>query len=257
MGNWDSGQVSTLNASQGGSLICDALVAGQLYGLFLYNTANYDTQFYVQVQVTAQGTTQPDPLLVLLPGTTGQQGLAQVVLISGDDGPTVTVSLSDPPGTAQLTCLIGSVSLPVYPGGLTQAQLSNNGNEQPFGQAYRYYAVPPSAPQTLTITSPDNQFICVQFQQNFATFYVVNPVPHATDAVVNVTAYGSVSSSDYTIVMGTQGSSAVTANMTGDGTEYVWMSPDSVQDSDNVTIELAPATQDVQNLILGEGIRSA
>jgi hypothetical protein len=84
MANWDGGQVSMLTSGQ--TLTCTTLSSGQLYGIILYNSAGNDNDATVNVALGNQQLKQ-----VTVPGTTANQGLASVVLVSGNDGQTVAV----------------------------------------------------------------------------------------------------------------------------------------------------------------------
>ena len=227
MANWDGGQVSTLTTGQ--TLTCTTLSPGQLYGLFLYNAAGNDNNATVFVTI---GNQAPQPVTV--PGTTGGQGLASIALVSGSDSTTVAVSMVNQPN-AQVQCWIGSVRMPTNTQGLNNQPLSTNGSTQPFAQYDRYYAVPPSSWQALTITSNITQFISVQFQENFATIYIVNPLPNAQASVYPM---GSVSPSNYKVVLASNPSSSIVQTLAGNGTQWVWMNADSSQNSSDATISL-------------------
>src|SRR3954453_16538311 len=133
MSNWDGGQVSNLASNQ--TLTCTTLSQGQLYGLFLYNAAGNDNNATVFVTV---GNQAPKP--VTIPGTTGGQGLASIVLVSGNDSTTVSVAMLNQPN-AQVQCWIGSVRMPTNTAGLNNQSLPANGSIHPFAQHDRYYAV--------------------------------------------------------------------------------------------------------------------
>jgi hypothetical protein len=229
MANWDGGQVS--NLANGQTLTCTTLNPGQLYGLFLYNAAGNDNNATLFVTVGNQ-----PPKAVTVPGTTAGQGLATIVLVSGNDSTTVAVSMVNQPN-AQVQCWIGSVRMPTNTTGLNNQPLPDNGTTQPFAQYDRYYAVPPSSWQALTITSSITQFISVQFQEYYATIYIVNPLPNAQAAVVTM---GSVTSSNYTVVLAANPSNSIVQTFAGNGTQWVWMNADSSQNSSDATISLQP-----------------
>jgi hypothetical protein len=226
MANWDGGQISILESNQ--TLTCTTLSPGQLYGLFLYNAAESDNSANVLV---ALGNNAPQEVSV--PGTTDDQGLASIVLVSGNDSQTVSLSMVNQPN-AQVQCWIGSVRMPTNTQGLNNQQLPDDGSTQPFAQYSRYYAVPPSAWQALTITSSITQFISVQLQEDFATIYVVNPLPNPPTVI----PMGSVTSANYKTVFATNPNSSIVSTFAGNGTQYVWMNADSSQDSSDATISL-------------------
>lgn len=236
MGNWDNGQVSTL--SQGGTLTCTTLAKKQLYGIILYNSQQHDQNADVEVNWS---NSQP-PVKVTVPGTTANQGSASIVLVSGNDTSTVAVSIIQTSANPQVQCWLGSVSMPIDTSGLNNRELPIDGQSMPFGKYDRYYAVPPASWQALTISSSITQFISVQFQEYFATIYIVNPTKHAT---ARVTALGSVSSDDYAIVKAKNPPRTISYNLQGDGTQWVWMNADSSGNSDSATISL----QSLSNLL--------
>jgi methylmalonyl-CoA mutase N-terminal domain/subunit len=229
MANWDQGQVSTLK--QGQTLTCTTLAGGQIYGIILYNNQGNDQNATVNV-VTSNST---QPVSVTVPGTTGNAGLASVVLVSGTDTSTVSISITASSAAPSVLAWLGSVSMPINTQGLTNLKLQSNGQKQPFAQCYRYFTVPASSWQALTITSSITQFVSIQFQENFATVYICNPGPNAAAAV---TPIGPSVVGKYTTVLGTTPPQTISTNLFGNGTQWVWMSADSSQNSSAATIAL-------------------
>jgi hypothetical protein len=241
MANWDGGQVSTLTS--GNTLTCTTLSAGQLYGIFLYNSAGNDNN--ATVDVLMGNATQP--VQVTVPGTTAGEGLASLVFLSGSDNSTVSVSMVNQ-GNAQITCFLGSVSMPTNTAGITNQPLPENGSSNPFGFFDRYFAVPPSTWSAVTIVSNITQFISVQFQEDFAQVNIVNPLVHPTQ---NIFAVGSVAKNPaqfYTVQTAANPASSLSYNIQGDGTQWVWINADSPQDSSGTTISL-------QQLSIQAGLR--
>ena len=230
MGNWDQGQLSTL--IQGQTLTCDALAKGQLYAIFLYNSQRNDQNATVNVNWSNQS----PPVAVTVPGVTAGAGLATLALVWGGDTSSVGLSVAASPGNPQVQCWLGSVSMPINTQGIHNQPLPNNGEPQPFAQYNRYYAVPPSAWQMLTIGSASlTQFISVQFQEAFATIFIVNPVQSPILPVVGV---GSVATSPKTYYTTVSGPQMIQQPIQGNGTQWVWMNADSAQDSTAATLSL-------------------
>jgi hypothetical protein len=234
MGNWDQGQLSTL--AKGQTLSCNGLASGQLYAIFLYNSTQNDQNATVLVNWSLSS----PPVQVTVPGTTANAGLATVVLVWGGDTASVAVSITQTSANPQVQCWLGSVSMPINTSGLNNQQLPNNGSSQSFAKYDRYYAVPPSAWQMLTINSASiTQFIAVQFQEAFATVYIVNPVADAQASVVGV---GSVSTSPATyfktVLAPSSSPQMIQEPVIGNGRQWVWMNADSAQDSMAATISL-------------------
>lgn len=231
--NWDGGQRFTLN--KGETATCQALSAGQLYAIFLYNSSGADHDITVNVNWS----NQHPPVQVVVPGTSMDQGLASVVLVSGDDTNTVSVSILQN-GTHQTDFIdtwIGSVKMPTDTRGLDNQHIPANGHPQPFNKYRRYYDVPASHWYNLTINSNIDQFISIQFRETAATVFIVNPTMNAN---ARVTAVGSVKENkDYTIVKAHPTSpQTISYNLQGDGMQYVWMNADSEQDSRKAMITL-------------------
>lgn len=237
MGNvidWDGGQRVSMNP--GDTATCKALSSGQLYAVFLYNTTQADKD--ISVLITTDNSIEPVPVRV--PGTTADQGLASLVLVSGTDTTSVAVAVSTTAG-GTIDCWLGSVSMPTDTSGLNNQQLATNGQAQSFAKYCRYFCVPPTSWHQLTLQSNIQQFISVQFQENFATIYVVNP----TVKPPLVYALGSVKvDTDYVITKPKAGSPPqyLQTFIEGDGTQWVWMNADSEQDSSQATIALQALT---------------
>ena len=226
--NWNGGQRITLYPGQ--TATCTSLSPGQLYGIFFYNSAQNDNTATVNVVWTNSQPPQP----VTVPGTTANAGLASVLFVSGIDTQTVSVSLPTNAGLAQVDVWIGSVSMPTDTSGLNNQQLPINGEPQPFDKYTRYFTVPPSNWHQLVIRSPVTQFIAVQFRAANAVVYVVSEGPNG---LLNgqVSGVGSAANAFTKIETSQQ---SVTANVFGDGSQWVWMNADSQQNSDDSTISL-------------------
>ncbi|HBL14628.1 MAG TPA: hypothetical protein DD379_25210 [Cyanobacteria bacterium UBA11162] len=227
--NWNGGQRITLQNGQ--TATCSGLHLGQLYAIFLYNSARNDKNTPVNV---IWSNSQP-PETVTVPGTTANEGLASLVLVSGNDTNTVSVSITNT-DAASIDCWLGSVEMPTNIQGLINQQLPANGQPQEFTKYRRYYAVPPSSWHQLTIQSNIKQFISVQFQQSKATVYIVNPTSNVEQRIIPV---GSVKKdTDYFIKMAENPPQLISVNLQGNGTQWVWMNADSQQDSQEATIKL-------------------
>ncbi len=224
--NWNGGQRITLYAGQ--TARCTSLSPGQLYGIFMYNSAQNQTTATVNVVWTNSQPPQP----VTVPGTTANAGLASVLFVSGSDTQTISISLPSNAGIAQVDVWLGSVSMPIDTSGLNNLQLPLNGEPQSFDKYTRYYTVPPSSWYQLVIKSPVQQFISVQFREAKAVVYVVSEGPNG---LLNgqVSGVGSAASA---FTKSETSQQSVTANIFGDGSQWVWMNADSQQDSDNSTI---------------------
>ena len=159
---------------------------------------------------------------------------ASVLFVSGIDTRTVSVSLPTNAGLAQVDVWIGSVSMPTDTSGLNNEQLPINGEPQPFDKYTRYFTVPPSNWHQLVIRSPVQQFIAVQFREQKAVVYVVSEGPNG---LLNgqVAGVGSAANAFKKIETSQQ---SVTANIFGDGSQWIWMNADSQQNSDDSTISL-------------------
>ncbi len=243
MGNWDGGQVSTLTAGQ--TLTCATLNSGQIYGLFFYNAAQNDNDATVQV---VWSNASP-PVSVTIPGTTQGQGLATLALVSGSDTTAVSASMSSNQGNAQVQCWIGSVRMPTNLSGINNTAMPLNGQPQQFANYDRYYAVPPSEWCTLTINSPAiTQFISVQFQENYATVNIVNPLQNPGTSIYAISPsviQGPPGKGTYSVVAAANPPSTLSTNLQGNGTQWVWMNADSPQDSSGATISLQPLSSDM------------
>ena len=149
--NWNGGQRITLKA--GDTATCTVLRPDQLYGIFIYNSAQNDNNAVVNV---VWSNSQP-PCQITVPGTTANAGLASMGFVSGSDTQTISVSLPSNGGIAQVDLWLGSVSMPTNTSGLNNQPLQANGDPVPFNKYTRYYAVPPSKWMNLTIASTITQ----------------------------------------------------------------------------------------------------
>ncbi|HYQ53653.1 MAG TPA: hypothetical protein VES70_24865 [Pseudomonas sp.] len=229
--NWNGGQRITLGS--GDVATCTTLRPGQLYGVFIYNSAGNDNNADVNL---VWSNSQP-PCQMTIPGTTANAGLASIGFVSGTD--TQTISLSVPPnsGIGQVEAWIGSVSMPTNTAGLNNQPLPANGEQVPFNKYTRYYAVPPSKWMKLTIVSTINQFISCQFRQDKAVVFVVNETSNGLLSG-QVQCMGPTAKEQGTVNITTSSTQSINENLQGDGSQWVWIDADSPQDSQTASIAL-------------------
>lgn len=233
--NWNGGQRITLRA--GDTATCTTLSPGQLYAIFVYNSAQNETIARVNV---VWSNSQP-PVSITVPGTTDNAGLASVGFVSGTDTQTVAVSLPSNAGIAQVEIWMGSVSMPIDTSGLNNQPLPADGNPYPFAKYTRYYAVPPSSWYQLTIVSVITQFIAVQFRSQKAIVFVVNETSNGL-LPGQVTNMGPTASAAGAVTIMAVTIQSIQSNLQGDGSQWVWMDADSQQNSEKATISLQSLT---------------
>jgi hypothetical protein len=223
--NWNGGQLITIK--QGDTASCvGALNPGQLYALFFYNSAGNDANAPVNV---VWSNSQP-PVSVTVPGTTANQGLAALCFVSGDDTNTVSASLSQVAPGAQVQAFIGSVKMPTNTAGINNVQLPLDGANHAFKAFTRYYAVPASHWYEGILQSDINQFISVQFKENSA---VVNIVNQLSDPSTVIKYAGRTQP---LVTVNPIANQTLSWSFQGNGTQFVWINADSVQNSQTATI---------------------
>lgn len=224
--DWNDGRLLTLNP--GDTATCQTLNARQIYGLIFYNSAMNDAGANVSV---VWSNSQP-PVTVHVPGTTGNQGLATVLLVNGSDTTTVSAAmLQNQPGT-QIQAYIASVKMPTNTGGINNQQLPANGQNCSFTKFTRFYSVPASHWYQAQLQSNINQFISIQFAEQYATINVVNSL---VDPSPQVQAVG-IAQGQFKI--NTSNFQTMSWSLQGNGQQMVWVNADSVQNSQSATISL-------------------
>lgn len=224
--DWNGGQLLTL--VPGDTAQCQALNKQQLYGLFFYNTAQNDTGADLSV---VWSNSQP-PVQVHVPGTTGNQGLASVVFLSGNDTNTVSVAMVQNQPGAKVECFIGSVKMPVNTAGINNKPLPTDGQLCAFTAFTRYYAVPASHWYNAQIKSNINQFISVQFSEQSAVVQIVNSLVDPGATIQGIASAEGM----YTIKTSTYQTASF--SLQGNGQQMVWINADSVQNSQSAQISL-------------------
>ncbi|WP_035481480.1 hypothetical protein [Gallaecimonas xiamenensis] len=225
--NWNNGQLLTLE--QGMTATCTGnLNPGQLYCLFFYNAAQNDADTVVTV---VWSNSQP-PVQVLVPGTTGKQGLASLCFVNGDQTNTVSAAVTQGQPGASVQTFIGSVKMPMESPGINNINLAPNGEPVPFRAFTRFYNVPASHWYQMTLTSDINQFITVQFEEQRAQVNIVNTTSNPTELVTyagNAQQYVTINAVPNQIY---------SWSLQGNGRQFVWINADSVQNSQSATISL-------------------
>lgn len=129
--------------------------------------------------------------------------------------------------------------MPTNTEGIVNVEMPFNGERRPFGTTYRYVAVPQSQWYQVTINSPIDQFISVQFTEDYATVFINNPV---ADPRVNIIPTGTVKEGEnkgegsYFVQLAGTPSQTITFDAQGNGQQTVWMNADSSGDSQDATI---------------------
>lgn len=231
--NWNDGR--KVDLTRGETYTCANLKQGQIYAVFLYNSANEDANIPINVNI---GNAFP-PATVNVPGTTENQGLAALALVSGSDTQTVSISITSQQQGSRVTAWLGSVGMPTNTTGINNLELPFNGEQQHYDKLYRYYAVPRSQWYQLTINSPVTQFISTQFTENYLTVFINNPV---SDPATVIVPTGNVKQGDqgigsYQIKQAELGQpQTITYKDQGNGLQRVWIDADSSQNSNNAYI---------------------
>lgn len=227
--NWNDGQL--IEFGQGDTATCTGnLNKGQLYALFFYNYAGNDAT----TDVTVTGNNAFPPITVTVPGTTGDQGLAALCFVSGDDTSTIAASILNGQPGANIQAFIGSVKMPTDIRGINNRSLPLDGNMHPFEKFTRYYAVPESHWYSAQVTSNINAFISVQFTETKAEVICVNAPASGIGSVIEY--YGKSAEANVTITEESRQSK--TWNLSGNGTQFVWINADSTQNAEDATISV-------------------
>lgn len=228
--NWNGGQLITLNP--GDTATCaGGLNPGQVYAIFLYNSANNDANAPVNV---VWSNSQP-PVPVTVPGTTAKQGLAALCFVSGDDTNTVSISLGQSASGVQVQAFLGSVKMPVNTSGIKNVALPLDGQNHAFNAFTRFYAVPQSHWYSGQLQSDINQFISVQFKEASA---IVNIVNKLVDPSTVIKYAGPSIQQPNVVTINSSDHQTISWNVQGNGTQLVWINADSVQNSQSATISV-------------------
>lgn len=225
---WNDGRLLTL--SPGDTATCQGgLNQQQLYCVFFYNSAQNDTG----AKLNLVWSNSNPPVKVTVPGTTGNQGLAALLFVSGTETNTLSVEMSQNQPGAQVQCFIGSVKMPVNTGGINNTPLEADGQLHPFNAFTRYFAVPQSHWYTAQIQSDVNQFISVQFTQQTALVNVVNALVDPSPTI-----YYAGKTAPKQVTINTENSQTLQWNLQGNGGQMVWINADSIQNSQAASISL-------------------
>ncbi|MGG8496612.1 hypothetical protein ACQY1Q_09360 [Tenacibaculum sp. TC6] len=231
--NWNQGNLITLH--QGDTATCAGnLNNGQLYGLFFYNSAGNDTS----TPVVVVGAQSQDPVIVNVPGTTGNQGLAAICFVDGSRTNTVSISITQGTPGAQIQAFICSVKMPLDTNGISNESLPLDGQLHAFNKFTRYYSVPASHWYSAQIQSDINQFISVQFEEYKAKVYIVNATQETVDGTIDFIQYLGGENTKRLVSTEVSSKQSIAFTLQGNGRQTVWMNADSVQNSQRATISV-------------------
>ena len=234
--NWDSGALVTLTPNPGSNSYTCSTIQNAATALFLYNASQNDHD----ITVTVLTNNASAPVNVTVPGVTGGQGLATIVLINGNITSTVTLTMGQGQvASTQVQAFIGSLAFPIsYNPPMSNNSLPTDGTVASFKAFSRFYNVPASTWYALNLTSTIQQFFCAQFGpgQNALTIYCMNPGPNPQANVVQATPTNPV---PYTFMPASAGKTQqINTSVFGNGQQLVWINADSVQNSQNATISM-------------------
>ena len=240
--NWNKGQLITLK--EGDTATCNGgLNTGQLYCLFFYNAAGNDASTTLSVVWS----NSQAPVMVTVPGTTQNQGLAALCFVNGDQTNTVSAAIIQGNQGANIQAFIGSVKMPLDTSGINNIPLNLDGQTHSFEKFTRYYSVPASHWYSETIQSNINQFTSVQFTEQRAQVIIVNKLVDPN----NVIKYAG-NAQDY-VTIAYSDTQSKTESFQGNGQQIVWINADSVQNSQAATISV----QSLSGLYIEHTVKNA
>lgn len=228
--DWDEGR--PIQVRSGETATCTGLHSGQLYCIFIYNTSGSDHD----VTVTLVWSNASAPEHIVVPGTRTDEGPASLAFVSGTDTSTVSVSISG--SNSCIECFIGSVGMPRTTLGLRSIPLLPSGKPEPLHKGYRYHAVLDTSWYEVSFENEYTQSQLIQFSQNQATVYVLNPV---SDVDLTILAVGTVKEgADYSIVKPQDGTQPqrIQLQLQGNGEQLVWICASSYSNAKHTTITL-------------------
>ena len=227
--NWNDGRLITLTGGQAAK--CENLIKGQIYAVLIYNSSQFD----VAAIVTVVWSNDVPPTKVTVRGTTGDNAPASFLFVSGNDTDFISISLA-PGSTASIETFVASVSMPLNPKGINNAELPNDSQFYPFEKYDRYYIESATGWREINIQNLNNQFICLQMLEDTATVIVVNKGSGITDGQIYM--FGSTANQSGVVQVENVNYQTYTANIQGNSGVYVWINGDSGQNSKNALIAL-------------------
>ncbi|WP_330959519.1 hypothetical protein [Photobacterium sp. 53610] len=229
--NWDDGRLIYLQESQ--TATCSSLLKNHIYCVVVYNASENDND----IELTVTWSNQYQPEIFTIPGTTERQGNASLIIVSGDDTSTLSISLSQGNGEP-LECWLVSTEMPKNLTQLSKTELPADGKMYPLPKRKIYNAQTSQNWYQLTLENVQTQSVIAQIQQQKIVLYIVNPVEHPN---VNILALGTVKSGDqYVIQMppSDEQPQRLETFVQGDGEQLVWLGVSSQQDLENAKISL-------------------
>ncbi|NAW91378.1 hypothetical protein CAG51_12685 [Vibrio sp. V24_P1S3T111] len=229
--DWDDGRLIQLEEGQTAS--CTSLVSGQMYCVVVYNLSQHDRN----VELTITWSNQQPPATLIVPGTTAGEGNASLILISGSDTSTISISITQGNG-GKLECWLISTSMPTNFQGLESKELPADGSAYHLPKQLIYHSVMNSGWYHLTIINKQTQSFVIQVSSQQLIIFVVNPVEHPN---LNLLALGSVQEGkQYLLQMPASGEQPQYSNalIQGKGEQLIWFGASSHQDLENTIISL-------------------
>ena len=234
-GNWNDGGCVILTPNPGSNSYSCADLKGCVTALVMYNVSNADHDISVVI-----GTNCPTPpQTVTVPGTTGGQGLATIVVINGAVISAVTLSMNaSQNGDSKIKAFLASLALPQS--GITNTQLPADGRQNPFPQFTRFFYYLACAWYGLILKNTATQFLCAQFGPDPAdmTLYCVNPGPDARLEKYIVQLDAANPGPVRFVTPSPSGSKQILLQdiPCQNGKQLVWVNVDSASDSQNALI---------------------
>jgi hypothetical protein len=228
--DWNAGQLITLSSGQ--RAVCQQLRQGQLYCVYLYNSTGHDQD----INVTIVWSGSMPPVTVTVPGTTGNQGMAGLCFVSGNDTNTIRASISASVSGQSIQAWICSVGMPTNTTGITNSKVSYD-TRMAYAKLDRYFVVPSSTWYSMTIQSNLNQFISVMFTQSAAVVDVLSKTVGGLNPS-QIQYAGPTAQQPGVVTLNQHTQTTYTTQFQGNGMQWVWMSASSEQDANSATLEI-------------------
>ncbi|ALQ10015.1 hypothetical protein D172_018175 (plasmid) [Pseudoalteromonas sp. Bsw20308] len=188
--SWSIGE--RVELCEGQTITCTSLFPKRIYCVLIYNMSKNDRNVFLDVNWS----NQQAPKKMTIPGSENKQGDASLILVSGNDTSTISLSITSGNG-GQIECFLLSTAIESPSPNLPIRHIVTGGKRYIVEKYQHYLGLINRGWYHLTLENKISQSVVLQIQHHQVIIYILNPTQ---TPLFNITSVGSITKNkDYLI----------------------------------------------------------
>jgi hypothetical protein len=229
--SWSIGE--RIELREGQTITCTSLFPKRIYCVLIYNTSKNDRNVFLDINWS----NQQAPKKMTIPGSENKQGDASIILVSGNDTSTISLSITTGNG-GKIECQLVSTAIHKPSLTLPIRRIIANGKKYIIEKYQHYIGRINRGWYHLTLENRISQSVILQIQHHQIIIYILNPTQAA---LFNITSVGSITKNkDYLIQRSDfEGQpQRIEVLIQGNEETIIWVGASSKQALNNTTLAL-------------------